>query len=131
MSISEAKYIAANAIEAVIDDAVTIVPDDMANRHRRMLAEWEAGGGVIEPYVPPPAPVPQSMSPLQARRALRAAGLKAAVDAYVATLPEEEQEAWEYATEVRRDNEVIAAGAAALGLSAEQVDDIFRLGPTL
>jgi hypothetical protein len=75
--------------------------------------------------------VPSSISPLQARRALRQAGLKAAVDAYVATLDEEEQEAWEYATEVRRENAIIAAGATALGLTDAQLDGLFVLGASL
>ncbi|WP_395448697.1 hypothetical protein ACHMW7_28485 [Aminobacter sp. UC22_36] len=78
----------------------------------------------------PPPPVPNSISPLQARKALRVAGFKAAVDAYVATLPEADQEEWEYATEVRRDNAVISAGVAAGIMTNEQVDDLFRLGET-
>lgn len=75
--------------------------------------------------------VPSAISPLQARRALRATGLKPAVDAYVATLSEEDQETWEYAIEVRRDNAIIAAGAAQLGLGEADIDNLFRLGETL
>jgi hypothetical protein len=80
------------------------------------------------PYV---EPVPESISPLQARKALRAVGLMDAVKAYVATLSEEEQEEWEYATEIRRNNHIIASGAAALEMTPEQIDDLFRLGVTL
>jgi len=79
----------------------------------------------------PPASAPQTITPLQARKALRAVGLHGAVTAYVASLPEDQQEEWEYAIEVRRDNPIIAAGAAMLELSDEQVDDLFRLGETL
>lgn len=75
--------------------------------------------------------VPDAISPLQARRALRASGIKATVDAYVATLSEEEQETWEYAIEVRRNNAIIAAGAAALGMTEQQIDNLFILGATL
>lgn len=43
------------------DDAIIVenggvrafVPDDMGNRHRREIAEWEAEGNVIPPYVEP------------------------------------------------------------------------------
>lgn len=35
-----------------IDGVKMTVPDDMAIRHRRMLAEWEAAGNTIVSYVP-------------------------------------------------------------------------------
>lgn len=92
-----------------------------------VAGEW----GPIAPYVEPPAPVPSSLSPLQARRALRQLGLKAAVDAYVATLGEEEQEEWEYAIEVQRTGPTINNGWALLGRSQAELDDLFRLGATL
>lgn len=76
-------------------------------------------------------PPPQTLTPLQARRALRQLGLKAAVDAYVATLPEEAQEAWQYATAIQRQDPILTVGAAALGLTDDQIDDLFRLGSTL
>lgn len=75
--------------------------------------------------------VPYSISPLQARKVLRVAGVKAIVDSYVQSLPEEDQEEWDYATEVLRDNVVIAAGGAALGWTDKQIDDLFILGATL
>lgn len=52
--IERAKYTDSGSILAIIDGAEMFVPDDMENRHRRMIAEWEAGGGVIAPYAPPP-----------------------------------------------------------------------------
>ena len=79
------------------------------------------------PVIPQPDPAPPTVSPLQMRRALRAAGLKPQVDAYVLTLDEEAREAWEYATEVRRNNALIAAAGAALGKTDAELDDLFRL----
>jgi hypothetical protein len=35
-----------------IDGVKMTVPDDMAIRHRRMLAEWEAAGNTMVSYVP-------------------------------------------------------------------------------
>lgn len=52
--IEAARYTQSGSISAVIDGAQMIVPDDMGNRHRQMLAEWAALGNAIEPYVPPP-----------------------------------------------------------------------------
>jgi hypothetical protein len=75
---------------------------------------------------PTPDPVPASVSPRQARTALRAAGLLSAVNAAVAAAGEQAQIDWDYALEVRRDNPLIASMAAGLNLTSEQVDDLFR-----
>jgi hypothetical protein len=75
---------------------------------------------------PEPSPVPQSVSPLQARRALRAAQLMEAVEALIADASEEVREAWEYAVEIRRDDATLAVLAAELGMTDAQLDDLFR-----
>ena len=49
-----AKYTLDGSIITVIDGQDTTVPDDMENGHRAMIAEWEAAGNVIEPYIPEP-----------------------------------------------------------------------------
>lgn len=41
------------SIDITIDEMRMSVPDDMSNRHRRMIAEWEAKGNVIAPYTAP------------------------------------------------------------------------------
>lgn len=51
--ITSAKYTEQGSIVAIIDGAEMTVPDDMGNRHRVMLAEWEADGNVITPYSEP------------------------------------------------------------------------------
>ena len=43
-------YTQTGSIEATIDGVVMIVPDDMANRHRQMIAEWEAQGNTIPSF---------------------------------------------------------------------------------
>jgi hypothetical protein len=89
---------------------------------------WSLADGVFTPPAPAVEPVPQSITPLQARKGLRASGLKPMVDAYISTLPEEDQEEWEYALEIRRDSPIIAASAALLPtpLTEEEVDELFR-----
>lgn len=78
-----------------------------------------------------PVPVPASVTPLQMRKALRAAGLKAQADAYAASLSEEAQEAWEYATVIMRNDPFIEGARLALGMTQAQADDLFRLADTL
>lgn len=126
-----AKYLMDGSIFTVIAGSAMTVPDDIGNHERMLIADWEAGGGVISPYESPPVPVPGAMTPLQARRALRAAGLKEAVEGYIATLPEETRETWEYAISIERDHPIILGCAAALNLTGEQIDNLFRLGVTL
>jgi sugar phosphate isomerase/epimerase len=99
-----------------------------------LAAEIQANG--LEAYTHAelstrPTPVPESISPLQARKALRQAGLLPVVTSALDAADEETREAWEYATEIRRENALVAAIAAGVGMTAEQIDDLFRLAGTL
>jgi hypothetical protein len=85
------------------------------------LLSW----GTPDPLPIPPVQIPQAVSPLQARKTLRIAGIKEQVEAFIATLSDADREEWEYCIEVRRDNPTIALAATALGLTAEQVDQLF------
>lgn len=80
----------------------------------------------------PPAPVPALVTALQARRALRAAGLTAAVETYLDTDQTGAlREDWEFATELPRDDAMIEAARVALQMTPAQMDDLFRLAATL
>ena len=72
-----------------------------------------------------------TVTPLQIRRALRQAGLMDEVAAFVEASPPEVREAWEYAIQIDRMNELIAAAAASIGATDEDVDDLFRIAATL
>jgi hypothetical protein len=65
-------------------------------------------------------------SAFQARAALLGAGLLTAAQAAVDASTPEVQLAWEYAIEWRRTSPTIAALAAALELTDEDVDNLFR-----
>ncbi len=58
---------AIRSIQATIDGVLMTVPDDPANSHRCIIAEWEAAGGVISPYV---EPVPVARESFLARELL-------------------------------------------------------------
>ena len=49
-------YTESGLIRAVFDgeQGESFVPDDMGNRHRQMIAEWEAEENTIPPFVPSP-----------------------------------------------------------------------------
>lgn len=46
-------YTKGGSIRVEIDGIEMFVPDDMDNRHRQMVAEWEAEGNTIPHYEPP------------------------------------------------------------------------------
>ena len=75
-------------------------------------------------------PVPQSISPAQARMALNQLGLLTSVIQAVELSTEAVKIYWDYATEFRRDNQMLNDMAHSMGLNDSQLDDIFRLGAT-
>jgi hypothetical protein len=108
-------------------DGLTAYPDAMDYGVAIGWIRNQQGG-----YEPSPVPpVPAHVTPRQMRKALRIIGVRSVVDAYVATLTEEQQEDWEYATTIDRNNELIAMAGAGLGMTEDQVNDLFRLAATL
>lgn len=51
--ITSAKYNQNGTISATISGQEMTIPDEMSNRHRQMISEWEAEGNTIEPWVQP------------------------------------------------------------------------------
>ena len=83
---------------------------------------------VLKPYgvSRPVLPHGFTVSMFQARAALMNAGLYDTVDAAMQQAGGVNLVAWEYATEVRRDSPMVQAMAQQLGLTEEQVDNLFR-----
>jgi hypothetical protein len=71
------------------------------------------------------------VTPLQMRRALNATELRAAVEAAVAAADQDARDAWQYASVIRRDDPILAAMAAALGKTPEEIDELFALAAQL
>ncbi len=79
---------------------------------------------------PEPAPeVPQSVTMRQARLALFGAGLLSSVDAAIASMSDPDktvaQITWEFAQTVDRQFGMVPQLAAALGMTEQQIDDLF------
>ena len=81
------------------------------------------------------ARVPAAVTMRQARLALLGAGKLSMVDAAIAAMPEPQKSAarieWEYSGEVQRHNGFVSALGPALGLSPEQIDELFIAAATL
>lgn len=75
--------------------------------------------------------VPQTITIRQARRVLLAAGLLDDVEAVVANTSREVQIDWEFATEVNRSWPVLVEMSKLIGLTEEQLDDLFIQGSML
>jgi len=77
------------------------------------------------PPEPGPPPVPEVVSMFQARAILMVHGLYDTVDAALKQAGGINLLAWEYATEVQRHSPLVMAMAQQLGLTNEQVDQLF------
>lgn len=75
--------------------------------------------------------VPRSVTSRQAKLALLQAGILDDVEAAIASASRAVQIEWEYATEFDRDWPTLAAMQAALGLSDQQLDELFVNASTL
>ncbi len=83
----------------------------------------------------PPAPVPAEVTMRQARLALLGVGKLDDVDTAIDGLPEPQRSAarieWDYSSTVRRQQPLVLALAPALGLSSEDLDNLFRAAGAL
>lgn len=71
------------------------------------------------------------ISPRQAKLALLGAGLLDTVEAAIAASPRSVQIYWTESVEFRRHDPVLVAMAAELGLTAQQLDDLFAAAKQL
>lgn len=93
--------------------------------------KWD-GEVVIEPSYTEPViqiPVPQEVTMRQARLALLENGLLANVQPAINSLPEPDKTKaeieWDYSNALQRSNPFVATLGAALGLSSQDLDDLF------
>ncbi|SMF72290.1 hypothetical protein SAMN02982917_4130 [Azospirillum oryzae] len=78
-------------------------------------------------------PVPAAVTNFQARAALLAAGLFAQVNDAMKAQPADSAayQAWEYANDITRTGTLVNSVAEMLGLTAAQLDDLFRQAATI
>jgi hypothetical protein len=104
------------------------------------VSPFDPGEGLtLVLYTPPPAtppepdPVPQSVTPWQAREALRLNGLLSAVNAHIDGLGDAHAAyvAWHYAERIRRNSPFVETLAPTFGLSEAQLDALFTQAASL
>ena len=77
------------------------------------------------------SPVPASVSPRQIRQALTRSSLRAPVESAIAASDQDTKDWYAYATEFQRDNPHVAAMGAALGVTSDQLDQLWILAGSL
>lgn len=111
------------------------IPADPANTDYAAYLEWLSAGNTPEPADPVAPAVPTVVTMRQARLALLQAGLLGTVNSAVATMTGAEGDAarvtWEFSTEVRRTDPLVAQLAAQLGLDDAALDDLFTKAAAL
>lgn len=108
-------------------DGASIPADDQNTDWQAYQAWLSAGNEPAPPYLPTP-PAPQSVTPVQAFTALDQAGKLAALMEYIdaPTTPPLVRATALGATEWRRDSLLLMSVAIVLGLTGNQVDDLFK-----
>jgi hypothetical protein len=103
------------------------IPAEPANTMYQEYLSWLAEGNTPDPYVPPPTPIPSTVTRFQALATLAAGGWLDTVHVYIDALPRNNVQrlAFENATDWERTSPTVNAIAAMLGLSDAQVDDLF------
>lgn len=109
--------------DAVLRNADGVyIPDNPANRDRAAYEAWLAAGGVPDPYVAPPAPVP-TITKAQALLYLLSIGkTEADVEAVIATIADANARAvaqieWDYRQPFHADHPLFVQLGPAIGIT--------------
>lgn len=125
------KLTTTDAVIRLADGA--FIPADMANVDRQEYVIWLSEGNTPEPADPVTASIPQEVTRFQALAALHLAGLLEQVDAIMADPATDMLTvlAWKNAQEFKRTSHMVLNMAQALGLSDEQLDNLFVTASTI
>lgn len=126
------KYITTDVLAKIDDDGISRMSCSIENEE---FKAWLAEGNTPEPADTPPVVIPTEVSMRQARLALFQQGklslIQPLIDAMTDPQKTATQISWDYATEVHRDDDLVKALSAQLGLTDADLDTLFTLASTL
>ena len=126
------KYITTNVVAKIDDDGISRMSCSIENEE---FKAWLAEGNTPNPADPPPVVIPTEVSMRQARLALFQQGklslIQPLIDAMTDPQKTTTQISWDYATIVKRDDDLVKALSAQLGLTDADLDALFTLASTL
>lgn len=133
-------YTESGAIDATIDGQRMTVPDDMANMHRQLIEElWVGQGHDIPAYEPPPPSTNPADYPLQRYQflaMLEIAGIRGLVEPAIDDIADPIDRAvararWESTDVFSRTDPLLIQLATAVGLTTQQIDDLWMTAKDL
>lgn len=135
MTITEATYAEDGSISAVIDGVTLSIPDDMFNRHRQMIAEWEKAGNKIAPYAAPKESVDPNDYPLKRwefKAMVDFLGVAEKIVVAISAIPDPLARAkamarYQESDLYRRDDPMFDQLAPLVGLTPSQIDAAWML----
>ena len=74
---------------------------------------------------------PPSLTPRQARLALNHFGLRESVETAIASADQNTKDEWEFANEILRNWQALIDMSTVIGITSEQLDELFRYGAKL
>jgi len=126
------KYITTNVVAKIDDDGISRMSCSIENEE---FKAWLAEGNTPDPADVPPIVIPTEVSMRQARLALFQQGklslIQPLIDAMTDPQKTATQISWDYATIVKRDDDLVEALSAQLGLTDADLDALFTLASTL
>lgn len=119
-------YTLTNSQSVIRDEDGACIPFDEGNTDYRAYLAWVAEGNEPNPYVAPPAPVPQQAPMWAVRTVLHNHELFDQAQTFITSSGNLAlQNVWEYGNFADRNSTAIAALAEQLSLTSEQVDALF------
>lgn len=107
-----------------LGDSAKLIPEGV-----NVSIGWGWNGSSFTEPPPPPKYVPHEVTMRQGRLALLSAGLLGNVATAINSLSEPDKSIanieWEYSNALQRDNPFVSTLGAALGLTSDQIDDLF------
>jgi hypothetical protein len=92
---------------------------------------WTYLDGVFTTPAPNVPAVTSPVSPRQIRQAMTAAGIRSAVESFVAGASQDIKDWWDYAAQFERDHPLIVQAATGLGQTSDQLDALFNYAGSL